>query len=239
MAHECAHMARWDFAKNLLYEVAQLPVAWHPAVWAVRQRVTGSREMVCDAMAAECAGGQREYAGALLRLASQMVCVPERKFHAIGIFDANRFEERVMRLIDVQQQMKGVRRAVLLAVCVALGLGTCALAAELRVSVAVPAAQEAAAPATVPAGIMAGQVVSRVNPEYPKEAKAAKIQGAVTINVVIGKDGSIAKLVSVTGPEELRMSAIDAVRQWKWKPYLLNGQPTEVDTTITVNYQMF
>jgi TonB family protein len=240
MAHECAHMARWDFAKNLLYQALQLPVAWHPAVWAVRQRVTESREMVCDAMAAGVAGGQREYAGALLRLAARIVCQPHRNLHAIGIFDANRFEERVMRLIDVQQQVKGVRRAVLLAVCVALGLGPCALAAELRVGVAVPAAaqESPAAGKTVPAGIMAGQLQSHVNPIYPPAAKAAKVSGSVVVHAVIARDGSMKSLQIISGPDMLRTSTLEALQQWKYRPYLLNGEPTEVDTTITVNYSL-
>jgi TonB family protein len=85
---------------------------------------------------------------------------------------------------------------------------------------------------------MAGQAVSQPQPVYPAEVKAAHIQGTVTLRAVISKDGSVERLVVVSGPKELVRSAIDAVSQWKYKPYLLNGQPVEVETTINVNYTL-
>jgi TonB family protein len=91
-------------------------------------------------------------------------------------------------------------------------------------------------PAHVAAGVMAGQVVSRVNPIYPPDAKAAHVEGAVVLRAVISTTGDIKQLEVISGPEMLMKSATDAVGQWKYKPYLLNGQPIEVETTITVNY---
>jgi TonB family protein len=93
-------------------------------------------------------------------------------------------------------------------------------------------------PAKVSGGVMAGQIESRVAPVYPEEAKAAGIQGTVVLKALINKLGDVENLQVVSGPRELMTSAIDAVRQWKYKPYLLNGEPIEVETTITVNYQM-
>jgi TonB family protein len=90
----------------------------------------------------------------------------------------------------------------------------------------------------VPGGVMAGNIETKVNPVYPQAAKDAKIQGAVVLKAVIGKDGTIKSLKLVSGPDELAQSAWDAVKQWTYKPYLLNGQPTEVETTITVNYML-
>jgi TonB family protein len=85
---------------------------------------------------------------------------------------------------------------------------------------------------------MAGQVLTRVNPVYPVEAKEAGVSGSVVLSAVIGKDGVVEHLEVVAGPEPLRASALDAVRQWTYKPFLLNGQPTEVETTVTVNYSL-
>jgi TonB family protein len=244
VAHECAHMQRRDFAKNLLYEAALLPVAWHPAAWLTRARVAESREIVCDAMAADAMAGRQVYARALLRLAATMVeRGPRNNLHAIGVFDANRLEERTMRLTERRLEITGARRVAMAALCVAAGIGTMAAAAELRVSVAMPAAQESAGAETaksvsVPPGIIAGNIVSRVNPVYPKAAKDARVQGSVLLKAIIGKDGTIHSLHLISGPEELAPSALDAVRQWVYKPYLLNGQPTEVETTITVNYSL-
>jgi TonB family protein len=83
---------------------------------------------------------------------------------------------------------------------------------------------------------MAGEIVTKVAPVYPPEAKAARIQGTVVLHAIIGKDGKIESLHVLSGPPELTQSAMDAVSQWVYKPYLLNGEPTEVDTTITVTY---
>jgi TonB family protein len=83
---------------------------------------------------------------------------------------------------------------------------------------------------------MQGMLVSQATPVYPADAKEQHIFGAVVLKAVISKEGTIAGLQVVSGPKELMKSAIDAVKQWTYKPYLLNGEPTEVVTTITVNY---
>jgi TonB family protein len=93
-------------------------------------------------------------------------------------------------------------------------------------------------PIVVSAGVMAGQIITKVNPTYPEDARKARIQGAVVLNAIISKTGDVISLQVASGPKELMKSAVDAVQQWKYKPYLLNGQPTEVTTTITVNYSL-
>ena len=97
---------------------------------------------------------------------------------------------------------------------------------------------ESAKPMSVSAGVLAGQILTHVNPVYPLEAKAAHVEGAVVLRAVISKTGGISKLEVVSGPQELQASAVAAVAQWIYKPYLLNGQPIEVETTITVNYKL-
>jgi len=84
---------------------------------------------------------------------------------------------------------------------------------------------------------MQGLRTSFVQPVYPPLAKAAKMSGVVVMKAVISKDGSISALeiMSATNPV-FNKAAIDAVRQWKYRPYMLNGEPTEVMTTITVNF---
>ena len=72
LAHECAHLARRDFAKHLIYEYASAAVAYHPAVWMMRRRIAATRELVCDEMAAGVVGNRPEYAASLLRLATAM-----------------------------------------------------------------------------------------------------------------------------------------------------------------------
>ncbi|QMV19353.1 TonB family protein [Granulicella sp. 5B5] len=242
IAHECAHMQRRDFAKNLLYRVLTLPIAYHPATWMLQARVVETREMTCDAMASDAVAGRERYARSLLRLAENLLEGRRgQNIHAIGIFDANDFERRVMKLTMKRMEVGRVRRVVIAASCLALGMGTGASAMMLHMRVATPTAtQDEGQGKTLPvkAGVMAGQIVSNVNPVYPKEARAQKIQGAVVLKAVIGKDGHVQNLEAVSGPDELRASALDAVKQWVFKPYLLNGNPVEVETKIEVNYSL-
>lgn len=248
LAHEAAHVLRRDFLKNAVFGFVTVLVAFHPVAWGTRARVAESREMVCDALAAEAGAGRERYAGSLLRLAAMRIA-PERMLHAIGILErlgAYSFERRVMNLTGKYVEMKGVRRVAVVAACVVLGLGTgmsaLGLARELRVEV--PVGKEAAKPQRAPGmvrvsgAVMAGNVLTRVNPVYPPDAKEAGITGAVVMSAVIGKDGVIENLQVISGPEKLRMSALDSVRQWTYKPYLLNGVVVVVQTVITVNYTL-
>jgi TonB family protein len=93
-------------------------------------------------------------------------------------------------------------------------------------------------PLRVAGWVTAGFLISKINPVYPAEAKAAGVQGAVALRAVISKTGTIDQLQIVSGPPELTHSALDAVRQWRYTPYLLNGEPTEIQTTITVNFSL-
>jgi len=81
-----------------------------------------------------------------------------------------------------------------------------------------------------------GSLVYRVQPTYPPLAKQARVQGAVELRAVISKEGTIENLMIVRGHPMLSAAAIEAVRQWRYRPYLLNGEPIEVETEITVNF---
>jgi TonB family protein len=90
----------------------------------------------------------------------------------------------------------------------------------------------------VAGNVQAARMVRQVMPAYPSDAKSKHIQGTVVLHAVVGKDGTIVILNVVTGPAELTKSAIDAVKQWRYSPTLLNGSPIEVDTTISVIYTL-
>jgi protein TonB len=90
----------------------------------------------------------------------------------------------------------------------------------------------------VSAGVTQGLKVRDFKPVYPALARQARIQGTVVLRAVIGKDGSIENLQLISGHPMLAPAAIDAVRQWKYKPYLLNGEPVEVDTEVQVNFTL-
>lgn len=84
--------------------------------------------------------------------------------------------------------------------------------------------------------MMEGNLVRRVDPPYPVIAKAAGVQGAVVIKAIISRDGTIEHVELLSGPGLLTSAAMQAVRQWKYRPYYLNGEPVEVETQITVNF---
>jgi periplasmic protein TonB len=87
-------------------------------------------------------------------------------------------------------------------------------------------------------GVSQGLLIRKVNPTYPPLARQARIQGTVILRAVISKDGSIENLQLVSGHPMLAPAAIEAVRQWRYKPYLLNGEPVEVDTEVQVNFTL-
>jgi len=82
--------------------------------------------------------------------------------------------------------------------------------------------------------VQAAKMIRQVQPSYPQIAKKAHVQGTVVLHAVISKDGSVQELTYVSGPPLLMPAALEAVRQWKYQPTLLNGEPVEVDTTISV-----
>jgi TonB family protein len=317
LAHEFAHMRRRDFAKNLAYEVLSLPIAFHPILRLTRRHMAESRELICDALAADAVAGRQRYARSLLRLATTFSQHAQPTTpHAIGIFDANpfqNFERRVMNLTDNSMELRGAARFATAALSLFLIGGACTSALAFRLQVAAPSPQPAPIPQATPApeptpapqptpapsqfrlavpratgsepaktikievqpliaanvspqpmlikvltpaviggdqttsdgaahvssNVIAGNLLTRANPVYPPEAKAAKLNGTVVLNAIIGKDGKIQNLqVSTSTNPIFNDSALDAVRQWIYKPYLLNGNPTEVETKITVNYSL-
>lgn len=86
--------------------------------------------------------------------------------------------------------------------------------------------------------VMAANLIRKVDPIYPQIAKTAHISGSVILHAIIAKDGTIQELSVVSGPPLLQRAALDAVKQWRYKPTLLNTQPVQVDTTITVIFNL-
>jgi periplasmic protein TonB len=86
--------------------------------------------------------------------------------------------------------------------------------------------------------VQSASLVKQVKPEYPGMAKAARVSGTVTLRAIISKDGSIEKVEYVSGPPLLMASAMTAVREWRYRPTMLNGQPVEVDTTVQVVFSL-
>jgi beta-lactamase regulating signal transducer with metallopeptidase domain len=170
LCHELAHVARRDYLANLACQVAGVPLAWHPVVYAVQQQIRRTREMVCDRMAAREMESELVYARCLLRLARDMfgaervVAEP-----GVGLFTSNVLEERVMRLIG-EQEMR-LRTKVVRVAWAAVGMvSALTVAATVHVTPTWAATEQAAAPALLAesAGAsvaMAPQVAAVAAPE--------------------------------------------------------------------------
>jgi protein TonB len=87
-------------------------------------------------------------------------------------------------------------------------------------------------------GVQASKLISQPKPVYPPIAKQARVQGQVVLQAVISKTGTIENLKVVSGHPMLTQSALDAVRNWRYQPTVLNGEPVEVETTINVNFSL-
>ncbi len=93
-------------------------------------------------------------------------------------------------------------------------------------------------PIKVGGNVHAARILNRVQPQYPPLARQTRISGTVRLHAIISKDGSIQQLEVISGHPLLQQAALDAVRQWRYQPTLLNGEPVEVDTTIDVIFSL-
>ncbi len=87
-------------------------------------------------------------------------------------------------------------------------------------------------------GVSQGLLVKKVQPQYPKNALTMHVEGAVQLTATVSPTGNITSVKVLSGDSQLTKAAIDAVKQWKYKPYLLNGEPVEIQTEITVNFKL-
>jgi protein TonB len=93
-------------------------------------------------------------------------------------------------------------------------------------------------PVRISAGVASGMLIHKVDPVYPADARAANVQGIVVLHAIISEEGTVEKLDIISGPPALAAAAIDAVSQWRYRPYLLNDEPVKVETTININFTL-
>jgi protein TonB len=99
---------------------------------------------------------------------------------------------------------------------------------------------QAAAPkkVNISAGVAVGMLIQKTTPSYPPIAKAARVSGTVVLQATISKGGTIENLHVISGPAMLQQAAMDAVKTWRYRPYLLNNEPVEVETTVNVIFTL-
>jgi len=109
---------------------------------------------------------------------------------------------------------------------------------ELESPIAIEDTLPAKPPVQVAPDLMEGRLAHELAPEYPESARQAGVQGTVLLDVVVSPEGAVTQIKPVSGPETLSRAAMDAVRWWRYQPYLVNGQPATVESTVTVNFKL-
>ncbi len=247
LAHECAHLKRRDFQKNLFYEAATLALAFHPLIWLVKSQIAQTREMVCDAMATERVAESRSYAHSLLRLATMVALAsPPSTLHAIGIFDADILEKRIMK-INTKKPHTGaiVRYGLIVPAMLFLlfaAIGSAAMAVVIQPQSPAQKAKSAAPYGHVykiGKGVSAPVPIFTPKAQYSYEAWRAKYQGVCIIGLIVDAHGNPedVHVVRALGMG-LDQNAMEAVRKYKFKPAMLNGKtPVSVYVNVEVNYK--
>ena len=256
LAHECAHAVRRDFQKNLFYEAISLFLGFHPAIWLIKAGIAQSREMICDCIVAEKALNARAYARSLLRLASLVATSPQNEpAHAIGIFDANILEKRIMIISSKTRNAGRLARyslttlaALLLA---ASGIVSAAKAIVIEPQSAPAADQSSESPdKTAPYGpvykigkdVSPPSVLHSTEAEFPKSGKSLKkgFNAVVLVAVIVDSHG-MPQNVHITRSynHDFDAEAIKAIKQYRFKPAMHAGQPVTVAITIEVNFKKY
>ena len=243
LGHELAHVQRRDYAKNLFYEIAGITVAFHPVLWIVKTQLVETREMICDALVVDRLVNTKSYRQSLLRLAQRMISTQTAAVHAVGIFDGNILEKRIMMMKTKGTVLGSFARAGL-AGCAAVLLGAAMVGVSaLARPVDTPQAYQDA-PGTVykiGGDVTAPVVIHSVAARFSEKARRAKYQGVCLVSLVVDAQGN-PQNVHVTRALGMGLdnNAVEAVRQYKFKPALKNGRtPVPVAITIEVDFRLY
>jgi TonB family protein len=243
VGHECAHVRRRDAMKHLFYEAASVVTAFHPVTWMVKAQVAESRERICDAMVVEMLVDRQSYTQSLLRLAERMLTPGADPVHAIGMFDANVLEKRIMWMKAKKRQVGRATRWSL-TVCGALVLGSAAGAGVwLGTGVAARAADHSASEKGKiyrpgDEGVTNPKLVYAPDPEFPTGDNSKG--GVCVIGLVVDADGLPQNVHVVRSlKEDFDANALATARQYRFTPGLRQGKPVAVRINIEVNYKRY
>jgi TonB family protein len=244
LGHELAHVERRDYAKNLFYEFASLPVAFHPVTWLVKAQIVQTREMVCDALVVDRLLDPKSYRRSLLRLAQRMISTKTAAAHAVGIFDGDILEKRIM-MMKTKRTVLGSFARVGLAGCSAVLLAATMLAAAAFArTVNTPQAYQDGPWGDVykiGGDVTAPAVKHMVEAEFPKSATLPKGQSAICIvELIVDRDGMPHQVHVVrSAGKDFDASAVRAVQQYRFQPAMRARNPVAVALSIEVNFKKF
>ena len=248
VAHECAHLKRRDFQKNIFYEALSLTLAFHPVIWALKSQIAQTREMVCDGMATDVMDS-RNYAQSLLRLAA-MVAVHSQfaTTHAIGIFDANILEKRIMRISVKKQHVSTLLKYGLIIPAMLFLLSVAVGGAAMAVTIEPQSASGQAGQANpygpvykVGKGVSAPVPLNSVEAKFPKSGHYGKgFQALVLIRLIVDAEGMPRDIHIVRSyNKDFDAEAIKAAKRYRFKPAMRLGKPVAVAITVEINFKMY
>lgn len=245
MGHELAHIERRDYAKNLLYELVSLAVNFHPVVWMVKRQIIQSREMICDAIVSERLVSRKVYRQSLLRLAARMMEKQSGGIFAVGIFDANILEKRIMAMKSKRQVPCGFVRVGLTIGAAVLLAGALATTSALAKNVKTPTKDNTAKWGVVEnigKGVKAPVALFAPEPKSPKGVSTAKAKHGIIcdLGVIVDRKGKTEDVhVMKSGGKAFDAQAIKAVRQYRFRPATKDGKPVAVRMVIEVEFRKF
>jgi TonB family protein len=256
--HELLHVRRRDWPITVLEEFLRAVVWFHPAVWILLPKFALSREQVVDEGAVRLTGKRRQYLDALWRV----VCTDQRHANAlvVPLLGRSHLVERVAWLKKEKPMSKSriIMSVLVLTVSVAVaglvGASVFPAASETAMRIAPPAipddpkSEEKDAKGdklkTVSKDsecdeITHPEVIQKVNPKYPEEARKAMIMGIVIVETVINEKGTVDAIEVVESPDELLSeAAVEAIRQWTFEPALCDGRPVGVYYNVTLKFRL-
>src|SRR5580700_9828311 len=145
LGHELAHIRRHDFLLNLVYELLILPISFHPVATLIKARIDQTRELACDEIAAECLSTRTQYARSLLSIAQSMTANqrPAILGYALGLFDTNTLEDRIVNLLERANRVRKARAQALVLATLTLLIVTCFGVSAVSIQVTQPTSTEA------------------------------------------------------------------------------------------------
>jgi TonB family protein len=220
LAHEIAHIKRFDYLVNLLQLLVETLLFYHPAVWWTSARVRNEREFCCDDLAVRSCGDALCYARALTKLERLRIVAPSMALGSTG----GSLSYRIRRLLGVNTQEYGPSKLTgVLALC--LGLACIAVnvryahgqsqqppAPEAHPITARTVERDADRDVRVDAG--GAVVLHQENVEYPREALEKGVEGNVIVQATLDASGNVSDAIVLSGPAELRKAALQSILQW-------------------------
>ncbi len=247
LAHELAHVHRGDYLINLLQTLAESFLFFHPAVWWLSGQIRELREHCCDDAAASLCGDPMVLAEGL----STLECLrqsPHSDSEPALAAAKGPLMHRIFRLLRPKDASMPSLRGLTLLLVGATFLGAATYAVQEESSKASKPAPKAQSNPSKPKldkdgiadiGFARIKVLHRPDvPDYPADAKQKGIQGTVVLSIIIGKDGIPETVEATEGPVELRSSAIEFAKGWRFKPVKVDGQLAKARVKLTMPFRL-